>query len=317
MHSRLTRRQWLSATAAAVSTGAASVAGTLTAAQKKFEDDPPFLYCLNTSTIRGQKLTIVQEIDIASRAGYNAIEPWASELDQYVKDGGDLADLGKRCRDAGLTIEDLIAFPTWVVDDDAVRKKGFDEARRVMEMARKVGAKRIALPPAGANDKPDINLHRAAERYRALLDVGENLGVVPQVELWGHSKFLNRLGDAALVAIDSGHPQACILADVFHLYKGGSGFTGLKLLSGSALQMLHMNDYPLAPDRAALVDAQRVYPGDGTAPLKQILSDLRRPGFRVVLSLELFNRDLWAQDALVVAKTGLEKMKSVVKASAG
>jgi sugar phosphate isomerase/epimerase len=312
----LTRRQWLSATAAA----GAGLAGTIAAAAaepKKPEDDRTFLFCLNTSTIRGQKLTIVQEIELAARAGYDAIEPWASELDQYVKDGGDPADLGKRCRDAGLTIEDIIAFPTWVVDDDALRKKGFDEARRVMELAGKVGAKRIALPPAGANDKPDINLHKAAERYRALLEMGDQLGVVPQVELWGHSKFLNRLGDGALVAIDSGHPKACILADVFHLHKGGSGFTGLKLLSGSALQVLHMNDYPASPDRAALVDAQRVYPGDGTAPLKEILRDLRRPGFKVVLSLELFNRDLWAQDALVVAKTGLEKMKSIVKASAG
>jgi sugar phosphate isomerase/epimerase len=186
-----------------------------------------------------------------------------------------------------------------------------------MELARKVGAKRVALPPAGANDKPDISLRKAAERYRALLEMGDQIGVVPQVELWGHSKFLNRLGDAALVAIDSGHPKACILADVFHLHKGGSGFAGLKLLSGSAVQVLHMNDYPATPDRSALNDAQRVYPGDGTAPLKEILRDLRRPGFRVALSLELFNRDLWAQDALVVAKTGLDKMKALVKASAG
>jgi len=31
-----------------------------------------------------------------------------------------------------------------------------------------------------------------------------------------------------------------------------------------------------------------------------------------VLSLELFNRDYWQQDALLVATTGLQKMKRLV-----
>ena len=57
-------------------------------------------------------------------------------------------------------------------------------------------------------------------------------------------------------------------------------------------------------------------PGDGVAPLKEILRELRRIGYRGVLSLELFNRDYWKQDALTVARTGLEKMKAVVRASA-
>jgi 2-keto-myo-inositol isomerase len=57
------------------------------------------------------------------------------------------------------------------------------------------------------------------------------------------------------------------------------------------------------------------YPGDGVAPLASMLRDLRRIGFRGVLSLELFNRDYWKQDALKVAQTGLDKMRAVVRAS--
>ena len=43
-----------------------------------------------------------------------------------------------------------------------------------------------------------------------------------------------------------------------------------------------------------------------------MLRDLRRIGFRGVLSLELFNREYWKQDAFQVAQTGLEKMCAVV-----
>jgi 2-keto-myo-inositol isomerase len=59
-------------------------------------------------------------------------------------------------------------------------------------------------------------------------------------------------------------------------------------------------------------DSDRIYPGDGAAPLKQILRDLMRMGGKKVLSLELFNETYWKQDALQVARTGLQKMKRLV-----
>jgi hypothetical protein len=48
-----------------------------------------------------------------------------------------------------------------------------------------------------------------------------------------------------------------------------------------------------------------------------ILRDLRVMGFRGCLSLELFNRDYWKQDAALVARTGLAKMKAAVAKSLG
>ena len=137
--------------------------------------------------------------------------------------------------------------------------------------------------------------------------------VVPQAEVWGFSKSLTRLGEAAQVAIEAGHPKACILADVYHLHKGGSGFGGLHLLGAAALQIFHMNDYPADPPRERISDSDRVYPGDGVAPLVPMLRDLVRVGFRGVLSLELFNRDYWKQDALEVARTGLRKLKALTR----
>jgi sugar phosphate isomerase/epimerase len=110
----------------------------------------------------------------------------------------------------------------------------------------------------------------------------------------------------------SGHPDACILPDVYHLYKGGSSFAELGLLSGSRVHVFHMNDYPSDPARPQIQDADRVYPTDGVAPLKEILGTMRDNGFRGALSLELFNRSYWAQDPRLVAKTGIEKMKQAV-----
>jgi sugar phosphate isomerase/epimerase len=300
------RRQWLGTVTAA------AAAGSLRAEDKKPALRELFGYCLNTSTLHGQKLDLAQVVDIAARAGYQAIEPWLFELEQYAQGGRSLRQLGQRIRDRGLTVPSAIAFPEWIVDDVARRKKGFEDTRRAMDLVRQIGGQRLAAPPAGAT-RDVVDLHRAAARYRTLLEVGDRIGVVPQAELWGFSRTLGRLGDAAFVVIESDHPRACLLADVFHLYKGGSNFGGLRLLSGQAMHVLHINDYPARPPRTSITDAERIYPGDGIAPLKQILKDLSSIGFRGMLSLELFNREYWKQDALTVARTGLAKMRAVVK----
>jgi sugar phosphate isomerase/epimerase len=270
---------------------------------------------LNTSTIREQKLGIVAELELAAKTGYHAVEPWIRELDDYVKGGGSLKDLGKRIADLGLTIESAIGFPEWIVDDDARRAAGLEEAKRNMAMLAEIGGKRIAAPPVGAQKISGMNLFTVAERYRALLELGDQTGVVPEVEVWGHSQTLGRLGEAVFVAVESGHPKACLLPDVYHIFKGGSDFHGLKLVNGAAIPAFHVNDYPASPARAEQTDADRVYPGDGVAPLGQIFRDLHAAGFRGYLSLELFNRTYWQQPADVVACTGLEKTRAAVQAA--
>lgn len=308
----LSRRHLLSAAGAAV--GGLALCRDAEAATKKTAG---FKYCLNTGTIRGQKLPIDKEVEVAAEAGYDAIEPWLDGINRYKEGGGSLKDLKKKIDDFGITVESAISFPSWIVDDDAKRAKGFEQARREMGLLAQIGGKRIAAPPAGATREPGLNLDRAAERYRELLEVGDEIGIVPQIETWGSSANLRRLGEAMYVVVECGHPKACLIPDVFHMYKGGSDFHGLKAISGRAIQVFHINDYPADPPREQARDSDRIFPGDGVAPITQILRDLQANGCNAVLSLELFNRTYYQQDPLEVAKAGLAKMKSAVKKAIG
>ncbi|HUY91837.1 MAG TPA: sugar phosphate isomerase/epimerase [Pirellulales bacterium] len=299
---------------AATTLGAATLAAATEAqAAADRPADEPFGYCFNTSTIREQKLGLEKVVEIAAQAGYQGIEPWINEIDEYVKQGGSLKEMAKKIADLGLSVESAIGFARWIVDDETERAAGLEEAKRTMDLVAQLGGTRIAAPPAGATDKPPLDLLAAAERYGKLLELGASLGVTPQLEVWGFSKNLSRLGETVFVAIESGRSEACLLLDVYHLYKGGSGFSGLKLLGGAGMHVFHVNDYPAEPPRDKISDAERVYPGDGVAPLSQIFRDLRDAGFRGMLSLELFNRTYWKQDPLTVARTGLEKTRAAVR----
>lgn len=235
------------------------------------------------------------------------------DLHKYVESGGSGADLGKRLRDAGMTVESAIGFARWIVDDPAERAKGLEAAKRDMALVAEIGGARIAAPPTGATKTPGLDLDEAAKRYRALLEVGQQEGVVPQLELWGFSQNLKRLGELMYVAVESGHPDACVLPDVYHIYKGGSDFAGLSLIAGSKIHVFHMNDYPADPPREKIGDADRVYPGEGVAPIGKILRTVVSNGYHGALSLELFNRDYWKQDPLAVARRGLQAMKASVQ----
>ena len=273
----------------------------------------PFGYCLNTSTIRGNNLDLAAEITAASKAGFHALEPWIQEIDRYTANGGTLKDLGKRIADAGLTVEDAIAFNSLLDDDDTRRAASMEKLKVDMDKLAQIGGKRIAVPPG--NSRAAVSLDNAARYYREALELGEKMGVQPLLELWGTHPVLGPLSHGIYTTVAVGRPDASLLLDVFHLYKSGTPFAALKQLNGAALHVMHLNDYPQAVDSSTLNDGNRIYPGDGVAPLRQIFRDLRDNGFRGYFSLELFNKEYWGKSADENLKTAMDKIRATVRAA--
>jgi len=303
---KMSRRELLFATGTAA--GAAMLPSTASAAPKS----PKFEFSLNMSTIMGQKLGFIKELEIASAAGYKHCEIWVPTLEAYLKSGGSLLEAKKRIHDLGINIQNAIGFAQWIVDDEATRKQGVEQMKREMGMLAELGCFRTAAPPMGATKEAGLDLRRAAERYRTILDVGTSTGVTPQLEMWGHSKNLNRVADVLFVAAEAGQANAKLLLDVFHIYKGESSIDCLHLVGENSIDVFHVNDYVTTIKPTSITDGDRIYAGDGEAPIKEIIKRLKPSEKPVILSLELFNKELWAQDPLMVAKTGLEKMKSLI-----
>lgn len=271
-----------------------------------------FKFCLNTSTIRGQNPGLQKSIEIAARAGFDSVELWVQEVREYKTQNGSLKSLKKFLDDNHITVEDAIGFAPWMVDDEQQRKAGFAQMKEEMELMAELGCKRIAAPSSGVKADASLDLYKVGERYKQLLDLGRQTGVVPQLEFWGSSPVFYHFGQALMAAAAANDPDVKILPDVYHLFRGGSGFDCLKMVNGNLIDVIHVNDFSSAIPRELQQDKDRIYPGDGVAPYKQIITDLAHMGGTKVLSLELFNLEYWKNDSLTVAKTGFEKMKKVV-----
>ncbi|MCX7819228.1 MAG: sugar phosphate isomerase/epimerase [Kiritimatiellae bacterium] len=310
---RLNRREVL------VSLGAAMFSPLGAAPSTALRTSAPavrFQYALNAATIRSHRLPLPEQLRLAAATGYQGYEPWLSDIEAFVAGGGSLRDLARECADRGLRIVNAIGFAKWIVEDAAERARALEQLRREMGMIAALGGQCIAAPPAGGTKaEPRIGLDVIAERFAAVSAIGTSEGVTPLLEIWGASAHLSTLAEAAYVLVRSGRANAGLLADVYHIVRGGSPVSGLRAFNGAMLRCFHMNDVPAEPPREQLRDAHRVWPGDGAAPLAEILRILADSGAEVTLSLELFNEEYWKLPAAEIARIGLEKMRTAVRAA--
>lgn len=266
-----------------------------------------FIYSLNSSTIK--PTPILDKIRIAAKVGYKAIELWHDDIDQYIADGGQIQDIRKAVDDAGLLVPTTIFLKGWwdTEGDEYIEK--MDEIKRRLAQAEIVGATHaIAGPPHG-----EVDFSHGAKQYAKLLDVGKEFGVKPVFEYLGFAQQVNTIEIAKQIIEQSGHPDATMVVDPFHCFRGGGGIDGIKDLKPEQIAISHFNDAPDDPPRETQRDPDRVMPGDGVIDLKAYCRYLKQIGFDRCLSLELFRPDLWEQDPEEVAATGLEKMMAIAE----
>ncbi len=267
-----------------------------------------FVYCLNTSTIRPTPL--LEKIRVAGLAGYQAIEPWNDEIDEYVAKGGSISALKKSIADSGLKVVSVIALHSWITSDGAAHAAVLDECRRRMDQAVQLGSPYIVASPP----QEVVDLDRAIARFAERMAIGTSLGVTPTREFLGFVDGIKNVASAWAIAKGTGDPRATVVADVFHMIRGGGSIDDLLKLSGDRLANFHINDVPADPDPLTQTDYDRVMVGDGIADLPKVIANLRSIGYHGPLSLELFNRDLWECDPETVVKRGLERIRSLVEA---
>ncbi len=268
-----------------------------------------FVYCLNASTIK--PTPILEQIRIAGQAGYSAIELWHDDLDTYLALGGSLSDIRKALDDQGLAVPSTIFLKGWWDTVGNAYAAAIDEVRRRLQQAHQLGASYcIAGPPLGP-----VDFEVGANNYARLLEVGREFGVKPVMEYLGFAEEVNSIEAALRVMNGSGHPDATIVLDPFHCFRGGGSIETIGQLQASQIAISHFNDSPAFPPRELQQDSDRVMPGEGIVDLQRYCDLLRQVGYNGWLSLELFNRSLLAQDPAEVARTGLEKIRTVVESS--
>ena len=273
----------------------------------------PIRISLNTSTLLHYKLDVDVQIDMVANAGFDGVELWMRDIKAYLEKGGTSEQLKRKLEERGLILENIIGFSKWCSDDPEERKKAMEQLREEMMIIAQMGGKFIAAPVQGIESLDRNKYDDYAERYNAILNLGDETGVTPILELWGMGA-LNKVSDCAQIAIATGHPKATMLLDFYHVYRGGNDWDTVDLLNGNRLPVIHINDYPSSPSYELLKDSDRVLPGEGVCPFNELIPKLYNAGFRGGFSVELFNKEYWeTMDAKTILKNSYEKTYTVVE----
>ncbi len=261
------------------------------------------------------KLPVDVQIEKVAAAGFDGIELWMQDIMAYLDQGGSTESLKRKLEEGNLKLENIIGFSEWCSDEPEKREKAINQLREEMNIIKELGGTHIAAPIMGLSKLEPSKMQEYADRYKAILDLEEETGVIPVLELWGMGA-LHKISDCAQIVIATGHPKASILLDFYHVHRGGNSWGTVDVLNGVKLPVMHMNDYPAEPTYDKLTDADRVLPGEGVCPFDYVVPKLYEAGFRGAFSVELFNKGYWeSMDADTLLKKSFESSVLVLSSA--
>ena len=143
--------------------------------------------------------------------------------------------LKRALADAGLKVVSVIALHGWITADGAEHERVLDECRRRMAQAVELGSPYIvASPPQEVVDSEPLPSTGSPSCSRS----ATQLGVIPSMEFLGFVDGIKNVASAWAIASGTGDPRATVVADVFHMIRGGGSVDDLLTLDGRSSRLL-------------------------------------------------------------------------------
>ena len=257
---------------------------------------------LNTVTL-SRTISPLDAVQAAAKAGFPGVGLWYDRLLAFEEKEGFVEPVA----DAGLRIEELCFLGGWMWATGEAREQALAAAEARAEMAAAVGCELVVACASGGTGDPE----QATQDFRAICDIGAKYGVDMALEYIGVFEQYHDLKSGLELVRAADHPNAKLLIDIFHSFRGGTAVEDFKLPRGHEVGLVHINDVP-AGDIMQMNDSHRVLPGEGVLPLREAIGYLGDNGYDGALSVEVFSEDLWALPPAEVAMRAREALASVM-----
>jgi 2-keto-myo-inositol isomerase len=254
------------------------------------------------------------DVNAARAAGYDALEIPDVKLEAYLRAGGTLRELRRRCVDASLGVLAVGALEEVTLLTGDAFDRALERCATLCEWAAGLGAGYVLVVPSPrpAQGNADAIRRAGTAALRRLADVAARYDVRLGFEFLGFANCSVRtLSEAWQTLQEAGRDTIGLVIDSFHFYVGGSDLASLDTIDPRRIFFVHLNDAEPRPP-AELSDAHRLFPGDGVIPLRQLVERLERVGYAGAYSLELFRPEYWEWDPVRVATIGRQKMLTIL-----
>jgi sugar phosphate isomerase/epimerase len=241
---------------------------------------------LCSGTLRNASLA--EKCAAAVAGGFHALTLWTSDITRAQADGFALADVKTLIEDHGLVVADLDALLRWLPGEEV--PPGFASEAEFYAIADAVGGRSLNVAQ-GFGAKVDEG--RAAEALAGVCDRAKEHGLLVTLEYLPWSGIPD-VATARRVVERAARPNATLMVDTWHTFRGPSDDAQLAALPGALVGSVQLNDAPATPgaDLVAETLAARLVPGEGDIPLVRWLRILDAIGSRAPLGVEVFSEKL-------------------------
>lgn len=243
------------------------------------------------------------DVKAAGAAGFELVELWASKLRRYLTEHS-IADLRAILTENNVEPYSInsIEHITFRSTEDYELIKA--ECGELSAVAGQLYCPYIVVVPgklpSGATEAEIVV--ESVRVLHELADISEPYGVSLAFEFLGQTDCSVQTLDLAKKIVDEVDRNSIgVVIDSFHFYAGNSSFEAIDSLDPGKLFIFHINDAEDLP-KERLTDAQRLYPGEGILPLREIKQHFDKIGYDRMASIEIFRPEYWDEDPFEVAK---------------
>ncbi|MBK7707153.1 MAG: sugar phosphate isomerase/epimerase [Acidobacteria bacterium] len=249
------------------------------------------------------KADLETDIRAAADAGFELIEIWAAKLRVFLKTKT-VEDLGRLLAEHNLEPWSINSIEHITFRNEVDYAKIKAECEELSAIAGKLGCPYIVVVPGKLpeNATKEEIIDESVRVLNELADISEPHGVSLAFEFLGQTDCSVQTLDLCNEIVEKIDRKSIgNVLDTFHFYAGNSSFEAIDTLRPEKLFIFHINDAEDLP-KDVLTDAERLYPGEGILPIKEIKARFDKIGYDRMVSIEIFRPEYWDQDPFEVAR---------------
>ena len=260
------------------------------------------------------KADLPTDIRAAAAAGFDYLEIWAAKLRRFLEQHGteDLNNLFNENRIKPLSINSIehVTFR-----DTDVYAKIKTQCEELSAIAAALNCPYVVVVPgklpAQAVTRDEI-IDESAKVLTELAEISRRHHVALAFEFLGQTDCSVQTLDLADEIVQRvNQKDVGLVIDAFHFYAGGSTIQMIQAIDAQRLFIFHIDDAENLP-RERLTDAQRLLPGLGILPLREIIAAFRQIGYDANASVELFRPEYWERDPFALAREAKIALEQVL-----
>jgi 2-keto-myo-inositol isomerase len=244
---------------------------------------------------------------VVREAGWAAVELRRLDFMRAAERGQSAAEVIDLVKASGLPVACVGVEFGWMWATGAERARLLAVFDEQCARARLLGASTVMSPVDRGRGDAGV----AAASIGEVGDIAARHGVKLAIEFNSQADQWNALLPMREVVARAGHPSCGLLLDTYHLGRSGAHLKEIEDVSPAEIAYVQYSDVPrsgLEPGKAL----DRLPPGKGSVPFKEIFAVIAAKGYPGYLSYEAPNAAAWARPPADVAREALDASLAVL-----